>query len=191
MVYTLVLNCMDKIDLSGRLKKVLIKLEWMDPPGVLWRPGDYTAVDNRLKVSCWTQSQVDKGNGAFYPGVCRWMFRHVTRVHFVQNEFGIYAIELFERKAGQDTQIQHHYLHCTEMLNRGLLQLTPDVIRESFPLWPERLHWHISEDKKLNFSACIQLVHSFLNADGFAASVQQLSPIGHSKRVRFCRHAKH
>ncbi len=193
MLYTLELNCMDKMDASGRLKKVLIKFQWMDPPGLLWRPGDYVSVDNRLDVSLWTQSQADKGNSCFYAGVCRWIFRAVTRVRFVQNESGIYTLELFERKAGQDTQIQHHCLHCTEMQNTGLLQLKPDVIRQSFQLWQERLCWFMSEDATRNFTACIQLLpSSSLNVAGFARSLRALSPVSrrNSKRVRFIASTK-
>ena len=191
MVYTLVLDCIGKTDDRGRVKKVLIKFEWMDPPGLLWKLGDIAAVDNRLKVSLWTQSQTDKG-AMFYPGVCRWIFRMITRVRFIPTELNIYTMELCERVAGEDKPIQHHFLQCTEYSNRGLIQFTPDVIRSSFSLWPERLHWYISEDETKTMSACVQLINSSYNTHGFGAHLKQQShkPKRDSKIVRFCKYTK-
>jgi hypothetical protein len=184
MVYALLLNCSDKIDASGRVKKVLIKLEWMDPPGLLWKPSDVTAVDNSLKVSIWTQSQILKESDGFYPGVCRWMFRAVSRIRFLKNEFGIYSMELFERRAGAESQIQNAYLHCTAFQNRGLVQFTPDVLRTSFSLWQERLRWNIVEDEKKTFTACQQLLPSARNDSG-PHSKQSRGPVRAIKSVRF------
>jgi hypothetical protein len=191
MVYTLILDCIDKIDHKGRVKKIFIKLEWMDPPCLLWKFGDISAVDNRLKVSLWTQSQADNG-ARFYPGVCRWIFRMITRVRFVLNELNIYTMELCERLVGEDKPIQHHFLQCTEYSNRGLIQFTPGVLRSSFSLWPERLYWYIFEEETRTMTACIQLISSSFHTDGFGAHLQQQShtPAEVRKFVRFSKCTK-
>lgn len=185
MVNTLLLNCLDKIDASGRIKKVLIKLDWMDPPGPLWKQGDFTTCDNRLKVSLWTQTQINQKANGFYPGVCRWMFRGVTEIRVLKNEFGIYVMELFETSSGQLKQIQNAYLHCNEFQNRGLVQFSPDVLRKSFGMWQERLFWNIAEDSNKNFAAHQQLLASSLSAVRLGGKQLLEKQEARGKMVRF------
>jgi hypothetical protein len=173
MPYTLELPCCDRIDASGHQKKVIVRFEWMDPPGLLWKISDHIAVDNRLKVSIWTYTKTQKNSTSFYAGICRWIYKHVTRVRFVKNECGIHKMELFERKNGEDVPIQHHYLHCIDVQERGLVILRLDKIRETSWQWHECLFWNFIEEKDRTFTGALKFLPHAKYATGPAALVVQ------------------
>jgi hypothetical protein len=157
-MYVVNLQCHDRCDTAGRLKRVYVRFEWMDPPGILWKMDDVTAVDNRLKVSILTQNEIQICSNRFYPPVCRWIYRHVTRVKFAKNEFGMYKMELLERHEGQDRQIQHAYLHCTDAPQRDLVILREDTINDIIWQWHNCLYWNFRRSADETFEGSMQLL---------------------------------
>jgi hypothetical protein len=184
-MYYLNLQCHDRGDAAGNLKQVYVRFEWMDPPGILWKMDDFAAVDNRLKVSILTKQQIKHQSNEFYPPVCRWIYRHVTRLKFVKNGFVMYKMELFERHEGQDRQIQHAYLNCADAHQRDLVILREDKINNTTWQWSNCLYWNFRRNEDETFEGSLQLL-----PNGIYRNSNLLATLRPRKKVTFARETK-